>query len=252
MANNSAIIGRGIAIFNASTGGGGTLTGANNGLSVSGTTVQLGGNLIANTLIGLNGFSYSETNDNGTETNTYLNNNSVFKWSAYKDFNPAQVSYFQFDANQGFIISDPINNQGILGLALYGAISPNQYAQYGNLPAASPVGTVNQRLITTVGNTNFTLYAVPVAKNLLLRIDPAVFANTLGAGVGTLSLIYTDEGSTVRTVLLASITTLNTVTLPSQTIYAQKGTNVILQININIAGPSFNVYGACYSLGVSN
>lgn len=271
MATSGAVIGRGIAVFNAATGGGGTLTGANNGLSLSGTTVQLGGTLIQGTVIdiGSNLFAIASTL---TDTGIQISGSAVqlfgpgpSGYTGYIQVAGGGVSIYNTNgatqtkeivifhaAGTGITVTDTDDNIGLIGTSLFAISGTNQYAQYGNLPAASPVGTVNQRLITFVGTSTYTLYAVPAGKNLLLRIDPAVFANSLGAGVGTYNLLYKDEGGTTRTVLLASISTLVPPSLPSLTIYAQSSSNVQLQIIINIAGPSFDVFGTCYYLGVSN
>ena len=253
MATSGAVIGRGIAVFNAATGAGGTLTGANNGLSLSGTTVQLGGTLINSPTIATGPFALKISGNAGGPgaTNIATLGGGYYSFLASSNALPALQTgiYWGVGGTVGIEVQDDNSNTGLIATALYPNSDPKQYAQYGNLPGI--VGTVNQRLITGAGTTNYTLYTVNATKNQLLEIDVAVFQNSI-AGTVTINLIYTDEGSTVRTVQLASIATLTTVTIPAQIIYAQKNTNVILQVIQSLAGASINIYGSASYLQVSN
>lgn len=105
----------------------------------------------------------------------------------------------------------------------------------------------------TALNTTQTIYAVPAGADRLLRINPALFLGSLGTTTAVnYNLIYTDQGSVVRTINLALVTTLATPVISSQIIYAQGGTNVQLQVILNIAGAQYYMYGSCEFLGIEN
>jgi len=115
-------------------------------------------------------------------------------------------------------------------------------------------GTINQLLITGAGNHRFTVYTVDTTHDQLLRIDPMVYISSMGATtLVTFTLEYTDQGGVAVVTQLATFTGINqTVSIPSQTIYAQKNTNVQLNVNLNIAGAQVNLYASCQFVGVQN
>ena len=267
--------GGGIILFSSSAGGGGgTVTGADNGLSLAGTVVELGGNpliqvtqidtgtfpFILENTVGLGGGELAFQNSGFAINNFYTD--GVTNAELLVDANtatpevdlivgtPGGTASLFVTSTGGIAITDTISNIGLIGDVLFPVSGPDQYAQYGNIQ--SLVGSVNQRLLNTVGITNYTLYTVPAGKNQLLQINPAVIISSIGAGTVNADLIYTDEDSNAVTTHLGTYTGLTTVSLPTLTIYAQKATSVIIRITINIAGPVVNTYASCYYLGVED
>lgn len=277
----AVVIGRGITLFSVDTASG-TLNAADNGLSVSGgNTVELGGALIKPTSVNVNGqiLTWSALNSGtGSQARVLLTDDDLI--SEYTDDN-GNVAFFEVNnafaaANAGMAVDytatvggkqqiymgtglpvngiyvlDTLFNVGLIGSALFANSDPKQYAQYGNI-GSNLVGSIND-LNQSALNYSKTLYTVNATKNQLLRVNPAYFPSSLGSTTNiTYALTYTDRGGNVRTVTLATITSLNTPTIPAQVIYAEKNTNVILTVTLNISGAIYDIYATCEYLGVQN
>lgn len=172
-----------------------------------------------------------------------FNNLSSRKQAISSKFAPLNTGHL------GLQVNDNIDNVGLNGAALFPVNNPDQYAQYGNISAN--VGTVNTALQTAT--QTFLLYTVNATHNQLLRVNPAIFLNSLGATTNvSYALSYTDQAGTVRSITLATLTTLTTPTIPTQTIYAEKNTAVNLTVILNIPGGGYQVYATCEYLGIQN
>ena len=143
-----------------------SLTGANNGLSISGTIVQLGGPLIQNTSINIGtntltifdplGGASLEISPEGADNRVIMSNlTSGYTGSVSvaiggvvllsNNLGLAKEMILQHNPGTGIQVIDTDDNIGLNGSALFAISGPNQYAQYGNLGSPAPVGTVNQR-----------------------------------------------------------------------------------------------------------
>jgi hypothetical protein len=142
----------------------GTISGgvshANNGVSLNGDTVQLGGTLTKNTIVTGAGHSTSITTDNGTSTSeSDVSPNSIFTGTTVDsggnsvDFSTLysggvlvadmeintgagakRIEMAQGGGGAGIVVTDGIDNVGLTGNALFPKSGdPNQYAQFGNL-----------------------------------------------------------------------------------------------------------------------
>jgi hypothetical protein len=128
--------------------------------------------------------------------------------------------------------------------------NPNAYVTTDCL-SGQVVGKINVATQTTT--QTFNLYAVNGTFDQLLRIDPAIFLASLGGTtLVTLVLNYTDQAGTVRNVTLASLASLTTPTIPSQVIYAERGTIVSLTVTLNVPGAQYYLFAACSYMGVEN
>jgi hypothetical protein len=195
-------------------GGGGGVTGANNGLQLLGSVVQLGGNpLLNDTVINLSGHDLS----------------------------------FQ-DTGLGINFSAP---NGIVGNADYTNVSlPFQYLQRSS--AASFLSTgVNLRLQNT--SINPTIATVNATKNQLLRVSVGFFMDNITSSAVIVELIYTDEASNVQTVVLSGggFTTNGPHQIDEQIIYAEKNTSVKLNVLVGVAA-TYNIYASVEYLGIEN
>jgi|SRR5579862_4519807 len=237
---------------------GSIITGANNGVSLFGTTVQLGGPLIKNTIIDATGFHFDIiTNAVATPGSVFSVQNGAIGLEVTNAAH-SLLANLGIDASTGpaaITITDQIF---ALGMTKDNTIpAANQLANAKayvttdclSLFAGQIVGTVNQRLQTTA--QTFTLYNVPGGHNQLLAIDIAFFNNSLPTGNNSLALVYTDEAGTVQTINLGSFSTINAQPIAPQVIYAEKGTAVQLVCGISVAA-NYNVYASATFLNVQN
>jgi len=120
-------------------GGGGSVSAASNGLTLNGSTVELGGSITKSTSINTNGYSLSVNNGNNTAGGLIFQNGRS-SWSIYSTFKQEQGNriYMQMfnnslgtqlfdltDAN-GFEVTDGRHNRGIVYTADYSANYTNR------------------------------------------------------------------------------------------------------------------------------
>lgn len=263
-----------------STGGGGGVTGANSGLILNGTNVQFGNNpLLADAIIDSNGHVYIffRSTANGT-VNTVITDdqaatqmatpnaqggisgqigpgdNVVAIMFAGDNLGHAKQLACQINGGGGSIlgieVDDNVDNIGLNAAVVFPKILSTQYMQVAD--SALLVGTVNQRLIAGVGNNDFTIYTVDPLEDRLLVVSVNAFMSSIGASTVNIELQWTDEGGTVNVLPMATFIGLGNFNITPGTIYAQKGTAVIVRVNINIPGAQVNLYAACQYMQVQN
>lgn len=169
--------------------------------------------------------------------------------------------YIKGNGSGGINIIDEISHIGLEKdasvLVATQLANPNAYVTTdclpgGGLPVPGILGNINARLQTAL-NTTFTVATINATKNQLVRLNAALFLNTLGITTAiTLAFIYTDEGGTVRTLTQTVISTLAPPQYPPQVFYCQKNTPVQISVALNIAGASYNLYAALEYLNVQN
>lgn len=98
-------------------------------------------------------------------------------------------------ASTGIIITDEIDNVGLIGTALFAELAPKQYAQYGNIPGS---GTVKFAASALSANHTFVVFNTDPGNDVAYTITAALFA-TAGVDDVQLQVEYTSIDTIVRT-----------------------------------------------------
>lgn len=137
----------------------------------------------------------------------------------------------------GIRIHDDPDNVGLIGDTLFPESSPNQYAQYGNIPAA-PVHVAKN---LTTGSIN--IITSPVGSNSVFRIDISLsIAVSSGLGVNVV-LNWTDINGNPATQNITSGTPIGNFPGNSVTIQTAPATNISID-TLDSGGNTYSVVGA--------
>lgn len=243
---------------NSGGGGGGTVTGANNGLTLSGANAQLGGTTILNTTISIGStlnltFSYPYIGGAGTfvidqSTNRFEFNNfdtsGLVKSSLkLKDASillqvavSGLTSNINIDINGSITCSDNVFTQGIKYTGNYSAtfialscVSKN-YVDAAVLPIAKVVSSFRNTTLSLT--TTLLTYNIGATGSELYIINVA-FVVVSGAGSYNIAVTYFDATNNLRTVILAAAVVLGTPSyIPPLVISPFSNTNIIVTATI--------------------
>lgn len=255
----SIIVGNIYAGLSGGGGGGGVLT-LNNGLTLTGTNGQLGGALVVNTEIDINGFTFDiagatvgfaldDTSGSASLTGTV--GDSGFT----NILTPTEISFllqepgarmgFDFDTfGDGMLVVDTILLAGMhyaddyssQGIALYGDrwIPDVGYinAHFSNLPVVETWATENisATQVMSTYNTN------PGDKSTV-RVSVSLFADITAAGTVVTDVTFTDQDFNVVTINLgAPLVASGNAFYPPLTIQANSNTPVIVTTTVTGTG----------------
>lgn len=241
---------------------GGTVTGANNGVSLSGTLVQLGGSpLINNRVITLAGHNLTISDADSVSTfrnsiiffNVTNGGNDYVLSLGILGITLGDNSFAMSIVNGVMTVTNTANAYGFQKDASITAAAQlanqNAYVTTDCLGGASQ-GIAKLNMSGQTGNQTYLLYTT-ASKAQLLRVNIAVFRVSK---VGTMSIVlnFLDSGGVPQSTTLATIVAAAAATsLSAEVCYPQALGDVFLIISQSL-GDTFNVFATVDYLGIQN
>ncbi len=219
-----------------------------NGLSVNGSKIELGGNLVAGTLIGIAGHSLelsdaaSATHFTIQPTQVEMDNRTsgvyvqidVTSGTANMSLEVIATTHtqsFSLTGAGGMMVTDTVNNKGLEGDADFSAAyTANSYVQKTYVD--SNRGSVASAKLSGISaSQNLVTYNIPVSTPSMYRINCALVQRAVGAS--SITLTYVDSAGNSRAgISLASLAAPGATQPATVCIYCQNGTAISLDLVI--------------------